>query len=246
MSKLVVYNEGKQEAEYVLDKERIRIGRKSHNDIQLRHNAVSGDHALIITIRNDSFLEDLHSTNGVRVNNRRVKKCVLQDGDEIRIAKYLLRYVYEPALHSSHGDDDFTLPMEPEEVNRGTRSAGAAPDADRESTRTQAMSGPTAGMEAVPSHGADDPAAVRPAGVHILSGPGAGKEMELSKTLTTLGKPGVQMAVITRRPRGYFLTHVDGNDFPMLNGLPIGPHSRALNDRDIIEVAGTKMEFYFD
>src|SRR5262249_61207370 len=57
--------------------------------------------------------------------------------------------------------------------------------------------------------------AAKPAGqplgaIQLLSGGNAGKELELSKPLTTLGKPGVQVAVLTRRPQGYFITHVEG------------------------------------
>lgn len=238
MSKLVVYNEGKREAEYLLDKERVTIGRRSDNDIRLGHNAVSGEHALVITIRNDSFLEDLHSTNGVRVNNRPIKKCALQDGDEIRIAHYLLKYVYEPVALADEMDE-LTLLLEPERAQQPTRPPAAATSAADEA--------PTRGLGGVVPEtgesGPGRPSALPPAKVHILSGAGAGRELALDKTLTTLGKPGIQMALITRRARGYFLTHVEGPDFPLLNGSPIGPHSHALNDRDIVELAGIKLEF---
>ena len=84
-----------------------------------------------------------------------------------------------------------------------------------------------------------------PAVVQILNGPNAGKELELIKNLTTLGKPGVQVAVLARRPHGYFLTHVEGATFPMVNGESLGEQLRQLNDHDVIELAGVKMEFYF-
>jgi len=82
------------------------------------------------------------------------------------------------------------------------------------------------------------------AAIQILSGPNAGKEMELAKTLTTLGKPGVQVAVITRRPHGYFITHVEGASFPTVNGTALDAHPRQLQDHDVIELAGVKMEFF--
>lgn len=78
----------------------------------------------------------------------------------------------------------------------------------------------------------------------ILSGAIAGRELELSKPLTTLGKPGVQVAVITRRPQGYFITHVEGSNFPVINGKTLDAQAHALNDHDIIELAGVKMEFF--
>jgi hypothetical protein len=82
------------------------------------------------------------------------------------------------------------------------------------------------------------------AAIQILTGPSAGRELELSKSLTTVGKPGVQVAVITRRPQGYYVTHVEGSSFPILNGKSLDAQARPLNDHDIIELAGVKMEFF--
>ena len=79
--------------------------------------------------------------------------------------------------------------------------------------------------------------------IQVLSGPGAGKELELKKALITLGRPGVQVAVITRRPQGYFITHVEGKH-PVVNGSSIGSQAHALKDHDVIELAGVKMEFF--
>ena len=78
-----------------------------------------------------------------------------------------------------------------------------------------------------------------------MSGPGVGKEAPLTKSLTTLGKPGVQVAVITKRPQGYFITHVEGASFPLLNGRTLDNQAQPLNDHDLIEIAGVKMEFFF-
>ena len=80
--------------------------------------------------------------------------------------------------------------------------------------------------------------------IQLLSGGNAGRELELSKPLTTLGKPGVQVAVMTRRPQGYFITHVEGAQRPTVNGQPIGAAPHALKDHDLVEIAGTKMEFF--
>ena len=65
------------------------------------------------------------------------------------------------------------------------------------------------------------------------------------KNLTTLGKPGVQVAVITRRPHGYFITHVEGASYPVINGKTLDAQAHQLNDHDVIELAGVKMEFFF-
>ena len=93
------------------------------------------------------------------------------------------------------------------------------------------------------------PPAPKPAGqplgaIQLLSGANAGKELELTKPLTTLGKPGVQVAVLTRRPQGYFITHVEGAKRPAVNGQEIGAAPHSLKDHDVIELAGIKMEFF--
>jgi hypothetical protein len=80
--------------------------------------------------------------------------------------------------------------------------------------------------------------------IQILSGPNAGKELPLTKPLTTLGKPGVQVAVIAKRPQGYFITHVEGANFPVVNGKTLDAQACQLSDHDIIELAGVKMEFF--
>jgi hypothetical protein len=101
---------------------------------------------------------------------------------------------------------------------------------------------------AAPAAAAQKPAAAEAqplAALQLLTGPNAGKEIDLVKNLTTLGKPGVQVAVITRRPQGYFITHVEGVVFPVLNGKSIDSQARQLNDHDVIELAGVKMEFFF-
>jgi hypothetical protein len=82
------------------------------------------------------------------------------------------------------------------------------------------------------------------AAVQLLNGPNAGRELDLTKTLTTLGKPGLQVAVIARRPHGYFITHVEGRQFPVLNGQMLDAQAHPLADHDVIEIAGIKMEFF--
>ncbi|MEF8736435.1 MAG: hypothetical protein V5B35_07465 [Candidatus Accumulibacter necessarius] len=77
----------------------------------------------------------------------------------------------------------------------------------------------------------------------MLSGSNAGHQLQLTKTLTTLGRRG-QVAVIARRPQGYFLTHVEGSGFPLLNGQVVDAQARRLENHDVIEIAGVKMEFF--
>src|SRR6056297_3903720 len=104
MAKLTVTFNDQVVAEHDLDKEEMTIGRKPDNDIQIDNLAVSGHHARILTILNDSFLEDRNSTNGTYVNGALVKKHALQNGDVIEIGKHTLTYSNEVASQGE-GDD---------------------------------------------------------------------------------------------------------------------------------------------
>jgi len=240
--------------EYPLTRERTTIGRRPENEIHIDNLAVSGQHALIITILNDSFLEDLGSTNGTYVNGRLVKKHALQHGDVITVGKHELRYINEQA--STH-DSDFEKTMiirpglvaQPPPVARHGGAAAAL--AERPSSATHASTAPS--HQAAAAHAVSPVPVPVPspsdiqlplAKVQVLNGPAAGKELELKKALTTLGKPGVQVAVITRRTHGYFITQVEGPR-PLVNGQPIGAQAHPLLENDVVELAGVKMEFSF-
>ncbi|MDX2314077.1 MAG: FHA domain-containing protein [Gammaproteobacteria bacterium] len=213
--------------DFSLEKERLLIGRKPENDIQVDNLAVSGQHAAIITILNDSFLEDLDSTNGTFVNGKLVKKHALKHGDVITIGKHELKYVNDEATTD---DQDFEKTM----IIRPGMASHAAAAAKAEETAPPPPAGVSSQMAA----------GEMPLGkIQVLSGPGAGKELELKKALITLGRPGVQVAVITRRPQGYFITHVEGKH-PLVNGDTIGAQAHALRDHDVVELAGVKMEFF--
>jgi predicted component of type VI protein secretion system len=251
MAKLILSLEGSVIREIALDKERITIGRRPQNDIQIENLAVSGEHACIVTILNDSFLEDLGSTNGTIVNGNPIKKHILQNNDVIEIGKYKMKYVVELAAAGQSPQDDFERTM----VMKSTPGRPAAAKPASPPTPPPTASRPAAGpltAPPAPRSPAGVPAGQKPAtaegqplaALQLLTGPNAGKEIELVKNLTTLGKPGVQVAVITRRPQGYFLTHVEGATFPVLNGKVIDAQARQLNDHDVIELAGVKMEFF--
>ncbi len=90
---------------------------------------------------------------------------------------------------------------------------------------------------------------MRLAKLQVLSGQFAGRELELKKALTTLGRPGVQVAAVTRRAEGYFIVHVESGkegEYPLVNGMSIGPQARRLDDNDVIQLAGVKMGFFLD
>lgn len=237
--------------EYPLTKERMTIGRKEHNDIAIDNLAVSGEHAAIVTILLDSFLEDLDSTNGLTVNGKATKKHFLQNNDVIEIGKYKLKYITDQISQTTPADFEKTMVLrapvkqaasKPAE-KPGTQAGGkAAQVVEVELTgRFEAQKPTNASADAAQGGASKQAAAV----VQILNGPNAGKELELVKNLTTLGKPGLQVAVLTRRPNGFFITHVEGEGFPMVNGQAITNQAHQLKEHDVIELAGVKMEFYF-
>jgi hypothetical protein len=231
MAKLILSLEGSVIREVPLDKERIMIGRKPSNEIQIENLAVSGEHACIVTILNDSFLEDMGSTNGTLVNGNPIKKHILQK-------TMILRPSARPAAA-------------PKPANEPAPAAKPSTPPPTPKLMTPAVSVPPAAPAAKPAaQPAPVAAAAKPgephllAAVQILTGPSAGRELDLVKNLTTLGKPGLQVAVITRRPQGYFITHVEGAKFPIINGKMIDAQAQPLHDHDVIELAGVKMEFF--
>jgi pSer/pThr/pTyr-binding forkhead associated (FHA) protein len=226
MARLILSLDGQVMAEYNMNKERYTIGRLPDNDIRIDNPAVSGHHSLIINILNDSFLEDLNSTNGTYVNGKLIKKHALQHGDVITVGHHQLRFV----------EDDDTQQDEFEKTMVIQPSA-------RPVEKLQAATGETASRRTL-GNGA---ATMKKARLQVLSGAFAGRELELTKTLTTLGRPGVQVAAITRRSEGYFIVHVDSepaNDYPLVNGVATGAQARKLADNDVIQLAGVKMGFF--
>jgi FHA domain len=225
MARLVLSLDGQVLAEYNMSKERYTIGRLPDNDIRIDNAAVSGHHALVINILNDSFLEDLNSTNGTYVNGKIIKKHALQHGDVITVGHHALRFVES---ESDEPADEFekTMVIGPRDAARLKIPAAAAP---------------AAVAHAYPN------GTLPKARLQVLSGQFAGRELELVKTLTTLGRPGVQVAAITRRADGYYIVHVESSrdgDFPLVNGVATGPQARRLYDNDVVQLAGVKMGFF--
>jgi pSer/pThr/pTyr-binding forkhead associated (FHA) protein len=209
VAKLVLSMDGLVLKEIGLNKERMTIGRRPSNDIQIDNLAISGEHAAVVTILDDSFLEDLNSTNGTLVNSQPIKKHFLKNGDVVELGKYKLKYIVE-AAQPGH--------------------------AFEKSAASQAL-------ESAPPHPEEAPAAAVGV-IQILNGAKIGRELELTKALTTLGKPGRQVAVIAHRAEGYFFTYVEGEGFPIVNGQTLDVQAYLLKDHDLIEIGGIKMEFF--
>jgi len=289
MARLILSLDGQVLAEYNMSKERYTIGRLPDNDVRIDNPAVSGHHSLIINILNDSFLEDLNSTNGTYVNGKLIKKHALQHGDVITIGHHQLRFAEQQTNETEQDEFEKTMVIpagqqSADQLAAAERAAEVAASAepqveaqveaqvaanerhDMKVEMPDAAESPKFDSESVPerepvvvpeprshtetSAGIDAstaPTALPLAKLQVLSGSFAGRELELTKALTTLGRPGVQVAAITRRAEGYFIVHVESGeegDYPLVNGQPIGAQARKLNDNDVVQLAGVKMGFF--
>lgn len=237
MAKLILSHGAKILNEYELDQEVLTIGRKASNDIQIENMAISGQHAKVITIGDDSFLEDLNSTNGTKVNGSPITKHSLQNDDSISVGLYTLKYVNENAAGDEEDDFEKTMIIRPDVNTVHDKKALAS------------MGHVNAGIKQV-SQSLDHSVKVeKKAKLKLLNGNNIGQELEIKKALITLGKPGVQVAAIARRATGYVLIHIDnghGSAYPMLNGVATTSITTPLADNDIIEVAGVRMEFILE
>src|SRR5258708_632243 len=205
MAKLILSLDGQLIKEFTLSKERTTIGRKPHNDIQIDNLAVSGEHAIIMTILNDSFLEDLGSTNGTLVNGLPVKKHFLQSNDTVEIGKYKLKYMNEAPASMNQAEFEKTMVLRapaaaaPKQETRSpadTQTNLESTNVNESIARVQVAPVPAASPPSAPKPAAapaPTPTPVAPVSpaaaaqmqgggtIQILSGPNAGKELPLSK-----------------------------------------------------------------
>ncbi|HET6827765.1 MAG TPA: FHA domain-containing protein [Ramlibacter sp.] len=222
MPKMIVSIDGVVIKEVQLTKDRTTLGRRPYNDIVIDNLAVSGEHAVLQMSGAEVYLEDLNSTNGTYVNGKAVKKQLLQNNDTIEIGKYKIKFVGE----ASGPTFEKTMILKPGMVP----PPAAKPPA------------PAAGAPAGPVSAPGELTGIN-ASIKVLSGAAAGREVALVKVVTTIGKPGVAVAAITKRPHGFVVAHVEGSNKPTLNGAAIGPEPVTLKNGDLLELAGTQMQF---
>jgi pSer/pThr/pTyr-binding forkhead associated (FHA) protein len=216
MPKMIVSIDGVVIKEVQLTKDRTTLGRRPYNDIVIDNLAVSGEHAVLQMTGNEVYLEDLNSTNGTYINGKAVKKQLLQNNDTVEIGKYKIKYVNEVPGATF----EKTMIMK----------AGTVPP-------------PVTGQPAAAAAGASGDLADVKGAIKVLSGAAAGREVPLVKVVTTIGKPGVAVAAITKRPHGFVVAHVEGGNKPTLNGAAIGQEPVTLKNGDLLELAGTQMQF---
>ncbi len=227
MAKLVLSKGGSVLYQCFLDKDRVSVGRDAHNQVVVDDPAVAGEHAEIVSIGNDHILE-VRTASGTFVNGRRVDRHILQHGDVVELGSFYLRYL-NPRVASA-------IDLERTMLIDGLY--GAADEAGKESR-------PPAAVARVPSA---RPGKIRfPKGrIKVLAGKRAGSIVELDRVVATLGKRGDRLAVLTRRPHGYFITHVEGRRYPRVNGQSVGKEARMLQNGDIIEFADEKLQFLME
>ena len=219
MGKLVVSLDGVVIKEVQITKDKTTLGRRPYNDMVIDNLAVSGEHAVLQMVGNDVFIEDLNSTNGTYINGKAIKKQLLAHNDTVEIGKYKIKYLVDEGA-----DYEKTMIMRP----------GATPPA---------FTPPAPAAHAPAAAPAAAAAPTQPAVIKVLNGAAAGREVALTKVVTTVGKPGVQVASITKRPNGYAFAHVEGATRPSVNGVPLVGDSVPLRNGDVIELAGTQMQF---
>ncbi len=335
MGKLVLLLADGSTLDVPLTKERMTIGRRADNDVCLPHPAVSGEHASVVTILADSFLEDLGSTNGTLVNGKPIVKHFLRDYDQIDIGRQRLVFVSDesirvdglpvdvarnqllglnarvesarplpsvavPASGNLRGganrllypdleDEDLVEPPAPVAPRREAMPERATPPAPRREevperahvaerrpplTRHESdqrlaawaaeWAAPTGNTGAGPIDTSSEPANVparsgsesiaaaeAPAAaaptppeptVRVLSGPNLGRAVPFNKDELSVGRVGVQVAVVRKVGSGFRLVPIEGTQPPRINGAPVAPEGTVLHPGDTFEVAGVRLE----
>ncbi|MEY4765795.1 MAG: hypothetical protein RI907_2468 [Pseudomonadota bacterium] len=242
MGKLVVSLDGVVIKEVQISKDKTSLGRRPYNDIVIDNLAVSGEHAVLQLVGRDVFIEDLNSTNGTYINGKAVKKQLLQHNDTVEIGKYKIKFLadegqdYEKTMIMRPGSPLPTMGVGAFNSQPGAGGPGVAPHS------APAPQAPASGLGSLGSGFGAFPAQ-SPASIKVLNGAASGREVQLTKVVTTVGKPGVQVASITKRPGGYVFAHVEGSARPTVNGQPVATEPVHLKSGDVIELAGTQMQF---
>ncbi len=216
MAKIIIQADGEIDREILLTKARLTIGRRAHNDVVIDHAAISSQHAVIVVTANDVYLEDLGSTNGTKVNGQPVRKHYLQHQDVIALAGYTIHYCTDDSREAGNGNAQI--------VPDPLLSAGSE---DHDCLIT--LAAPTINQAS--------------ALLRVLNGTSAGKMLALTKSIMTIGRPGLQLAAVTSGPDGFSLLHIEGDTSPLVNGQSIGNQFYNLQPGDVLNLSGTQLEF---
>lgn len=226
MAKLVFLLDGNVIREYVIDKERLTIGRRASNDVHIDNLGISGQHAVIVTKEDGVYIEDLNSTNGTIVNKQKITKHMLVDGDLIKLGKYKLRYLQDTRINKprDEGFQDTVLVVEVQKTD-------TSPVAVKQKATV------------VEQTSIETKRNIQQARLQILNGKDTDAILVLDKAIVKIGRPNEQLALVTKRAQGYFLSHIVGDQYPLVNGKPIDMHATLLSNDDEVELLGIKMRF---
>lgn len=227
MSKFIIKFNGEVVDHIDIDQGDMKIGRRPGLEIHLDNLSVSGEHANVFTIGEDSFVEDLGSTNGTLVNNRKITKHHLKNGDVIVIGKHDLVFVSDSPddMSPTVGADDFAKTVI---ISPGSMPSPASEKVPASAAKRSASGGAKKGA------------------IFVLSGANSGKRIDIVKKVTSLGRTGRKSGTITDGSEGYTLAPTPGSDeSPTLNGRPVPASGALLKNGDIIEVSGTRLQFYY-
>lgn len=239
MAKLSLMFENKLVKEVPIGSRPVGIGRSPDNDLPVDNLAVSNYHARVYFEAGRLVVEDLASLNGTFVNDMRVERATLHDGDSIHIGKHHIKVdatgdapvPWDMGRKASAPRINETMVLDTKVRREMLQQAAAMGE------RTQFA----AGRLHVPT-------------LLVLGGKAAQKEYVLTNKLTTIGKSNMatvrlkgwfkpaMAAQINQRDDGYYLG--PGDKVPTVNGTPI-PGPVRLNDGDVIEVAGVRLNFIF-
>ncbi|MFT6093453.1 MAG: pSer/pThr/pTyr-binding forkhead associated (FHA) protein [Pseudohongiellaceae bacterium] len=201
---------------FPLDKEVMTIGRREDNDIRIENLAVSGHHAKLLTIFEDSFLEDLSSTNGTYVNGRSIEKHPLRNGDVIIIGKHELRYVNDATSLGEDAEKTVLIRRKPESMPRLEPKIDIPPRLD--GARLQILNGRSAGRELPLVKGS------------VKLGKAGGEIVQINK------RPDGHFIV--------YLDQSANESAPRINGHHLGSRAVKLHNHDVIEINRLKIEYY--
>ena len=218
--KLIISKDSQEVKQVPLERTSMTIGRKHVNDIHLDDLSVSGSHAKILTVGNDSFIEDLGSTNGTFLNGSKIDKSPLRDKDLIKIGSYELKYLR--GIASADDDMEKTVIIQAGSVAMTDPAKAAKP---------AGVAAPVASDKAE-------------AKLTVVDGPSKGKFMSLSGIITRIKGPKGQSNVISKKDDGYYLLNTLPESLaPTVNGKTVGVGSTKLADGDIISMGDNQLRF---
>lgn len=223
MAKLVLSLNGNLANQYFIDQPTLRIGSSGDNEIVVNDSSILPLHATLRCVGEDHILEACGEPGGLVINGVSVNRRILQHLDTMQLGKYHLRYLNTRVARTTSLDHTML-------INTLDREGQAVTEvASLPKTRANKVHFP-AGY------------------VRVLRSPdGAisqGHVIALDRVVTTFGTPGKKLMVLTRRPMGFFLGHVEGSEMPRLNQKSISGKADMLRDSDLIEGAGWQLTFH--